>query len=85
MNESEIRQRLEGLMESLTNVRPSGSAGGYVPVAPKAKTVDELLDNLNLQIKYTLFDLDATRRENKYLRQMLDRRPNLGDNRPDEF
>jgi hypothetical protein len=30
------------------------------------------LDHLRLTIKYVLFDLEATRRENKYLRKILE-------------
>ena len=39
------------------------------------KTVSDLqesLDYLRLSIKYMMFDLEATRRENTYLRKMLD-------------
>ena len=39
------------------------------------KSVDNLqesLDYLRVSIKYLLFDLEATRRENKYLRKMLE-------------
>jgi hypothetical protein len=39
------------------------------------KNVDglqESLDYLRICIKYQLFDLEATRRENKYLRKMLE-------------
>lgn len=32
----------------------------------------EGIDNLRLSIKYLLFDLEATRRENKRLRELLD-------------
>jgi hypothetical protein len=41
------------------------------------KTVTGLhdsIDFLRLSIKYLLFDLEATRRENTYLRKMLDER-----------
>lgn len=41
------------------------------------KTVSSLhesIDFLRLSIKYLLFDLEATRRENKYLRKMLEER-----------
>lgn len=34
--------------------------------------LQESLDYLRICIKYQLFDLEATRRENKYLRNMLD-------------
>ena len=32
----------------------------------------DLLNELRLYLKYLLFDLDATRRENHYLKQLLD-------------
>ncbi len=35
-------------------------------------SLQESLDYLRVCIKYQLFDLEATRRENKYLRKMLD-------------
>ena len=41
------------------------------------KSVDNLqesLDYLRICIKYQLFDLEATRRENKYLRKLLEER-----------
>ena len=36
--------------------------------------LQESLDYLRICIKYQLFDLEATRRENKYLRRMLEDR-----------
>ena len=35
--------------------------------------LQESIDFLRLGIKYLLFDLEATRRENSYLRKMLER------------
>lgn len=35
-------------------------------------SLQESLDYLRVCIKYQLFDLEATRRENKYLREMLE-------------
>lgn len=35
-------------------------------------SLQESLDYLRLSIKYLVFDLEATRRENGYLRKMLD-------------
>jgi len=40
------------------------------------KTITELqesLDYLRLSVKYLVFDLEATRRENQFLRKLLDR------------
>lgn len=45
------------------------------------KTVNGLQDSidcLRLSIKYLLFDLEATRRENDYLRKMLEQDPGNG-------
>ncbi len=42
------------------------------------KSVDQMqegLDFLRLWLKYLLFDLEATRRENAYLRKMLEQDP----------
>jgi hypothetical protein len=36
--------------------------------------LQESLDYLRICIKYQIFDLEATRRENKYLRQLLEER-----------
>ena len=35
--------------------------------------LQESLDYLRLSIKYLVFDLEATRRENQYLRKLIDR------------
>lgn len=37
-------------------------------------SLQESLDYLRVCIKYQLFDLEATRRENRYLRRMLEER-----------
>ncbi|MCG3129107.1 MAG: hypothetical protein CHACPFDD_04016 [Phycisphaerae bacterium] len=45
------------------------------------RTVNSLqdsIDSLRLSIKYLMFDLEATRRENEYLRKMLEQDPNGG-------
>lgn len=34
--------------------------------------LQESLDHLRLTVKYLVFDLEATRRENKYLRKLID-------------
>lgn len=44
-------------------------------VKPNKQSTNDLqnsLDQLRLTVKYLLFDLEATRRENKYLRKMLE-------------
>jgi hypothetical protein len=54
------------------------------------KTIADLqdsLDYLRLSVKYLVFDLEATRRENQYLRKLLDRQsgqPGEQDDRDNE-
>ena len=45
------------------------------PISPKlnnTETIEESLEHLRLILKYLLFDVEATRRENSYLRKMLE-------------
>lgn len=44
----------------------------------------ESMDYLRLSIKYLLFDLEATRRENAYLRKMLEEEPDTGESQSSE-
>ena len=48
--------------------------------------LQESLDHLRLSIKYLVFDLEATRRENQYLRRMLEHeQARGGEFEDDEF
>ena len=47
-------------------------------------TLQELLDYLRVCIKYQAFDLEATRRENTYLRKLLEENNNNNNNNRDE-
>jgi hypothetical protein len=81
MNEAAIRERIRELNEMamasplVQADRSAGSQGAYETERPTSErcTADSL-DLLRLQLKYLLFDLEATRRENRYLRQMLESR-----------
>jgi hypothetical protein len=81
MNEMAIKRRLYELADSLNRLlRSSGvglrSDGVYLTNASGgAPQAEELLEELTLQVKYLMFDLEATRRENRYLRQILENRP----------
>jgi len=68
MTESEIQSKLTELMGEI------GAMPGLGPQtpAPLASGVQENLDGLRLGIKYLVFDLEATRRENGYLRKILE-------------
>lgn len=45
-------------------------------------SLQESLDYLRVCIKYQVFDLEATRRENEYLRKLLEEEQNSGGNYP---
>ena len=93
MDETVIRKRIGELCEVMTVLPPGGSgkskasvkahgSGVYVPkTSIEAQSIEDSFDHLRLQLKYLMFDLEATRRENKYLRQMIENRrgPRSGD------
>ena len=47
---------------------------GHKRLEKSVNNLQELLDYLRVCVKYQLFDLEATRRENKYLRKLLEDR-----------
>ena len=85
MEEKGLRNQLRELDEILAataSVSKGGSKEGtYIAhsSAASAKSNEEIVDHVRLQVKYLLFDLEATRRENRYLRDMLERRSNFGE------
>jgi len=44
---------------------------GFSKQQPTTVTLEESFDMLRLHIKYTVFDLEATRRENQYLKNFI--------------
>ena len=80
MNEAAIKKQLSELSESMTTSPLFGSeatdtVGVYKPEGRRGElSVAEAIERLRLQLKYLQFDLEATRRENRYLRQMLESR-----------
>lgn len=82
MDEANLREKLNELVKEV-----AGSAGvHYCKLAMLARqahenqkkleetvnNLQESLDYLRICIKYQLFDLEATRRENSYLRKLLE-------------
>jgi hypothetical protein len=61
------RERLRALAEE-TQAR-------HADIKKSVSAMQENIDFLRLWIKYMLFDLEATRRENNYLRKMLEQDP----------
>lgn len=84
MDESSFKQQLSDLVSEI-NLLPETERQKLSLLAEQTrqrheeikKTVGSLhesIDFLRLSIKYLLFDLEATRRENKHLRKMLEER-----------
>ena len=82
MNEAALKERLLELAQTVQALPAVGQAkagstdGVYLSnLQPKVAGVEDALDYLRVQLKYLVFDLEATRRENRYLRKMLETRP----------
>jgi len=81
MDEAVMREKLGQIM---SEVRPM-SAGPALPLREAARApaehpsvmrremaaLDDMLDHLRVAIKYMAFDLEATKRENRLLRDLL--------------
>ena len=74
MNEAAIRKDLEEINEALSDRHVSGPADRTPGLSDTSKqeTIPDTVSQIRLKLKYILFDLEATRRENRYLRQMLE-------------
>ena len=94
MDESAFQSKLSELMNEISTL-PSSERDKLTVLAQDTqarhaklrKTVNDLqesLDYLRLSIKYLVFDLEATRRENGYLRKMLEQDPAGEDDGPHE-
>ena len=97
MDEKTFQTKLAGLLSEISTL-PKSERDKLTQLAEKTrlrhakmkKTVTDLqesMDYLRLSIKYLVFDLEATRRENKYLREMVeaqqtDPQPGSDDNNP---
>ena len=81
MDETTFQKRLAELLSEISTLPASERSKLELLVADTKKRheqlkttatgVQESLDYLRVAIKYLLFDLEATRRENSYLRKML--------------
>jgi hypothetical protein len=82
MNEAEFQKRLAELVAEIEAL-PEGERDRLRKLAEETKdrheqikksvtSLQDSIDFLRLGIKYLLFDLEATRRENSYLRKMLE-------------
>ena len=82
MDERTFQQKLAELTKEIGNL-PAEDRSKLETLAEQTKerhaklkktvsSLQESLDYLRLSVKYLLFDLEATRRENSYIRKMLE-------------
>jgi hypothetical protein len=85
MDETIFQQKLTELVQEIATL-PSDERAKLEALAEETKqrheklkatvtSLQDSIDYLRLSIKYLLFDLEATRRENEYLRKMLEEEP----------
>ncbi|MCW5754238.1 MAG: hypothetical protein KIT24_05970 [Phycisphaeraceae bacterium] len=94
MNEQEFQSKLGELIKQIGELpeedrkRLEQLAGETKERHEKMRStlagLQESLDYLRLSVKYLVFDLEATRRENQYLRKMLERQSNTDRSRESE-
>jgi hypothetical protein len=82
MNEQEFQGKLSELMGEISALPPTErqrlekladeTRQRHEQLKATVNNLQESLDYLRLSIKYLVFDLEATRRENGYLRKMLE-------------
>ncbi len=83
MTEQDFQAKLGELIAQI-NQMPEGDRGDLEKIARETvarhdkmkKTIGDLhesLDYLRLSVKYLVFDLEATRRENEYLRKLVEK------------
>lgn len=82
MNEVTFRKKLDELLKEIKAL-PESQQKRLLKLANETEekreklnesvgSLQDALDYLRLSVKYLIFDLEATRRENAYLRQLLD-------------
>ena len=81
MDENEFQTRLAELMTQISVLPPGereklqkladGTRQQHEQIKKTVSHLQESLDYLRLSIKYLVFDLEATRRENQHLRKRL--------------
>ncbi len=89
MDDQVFQEKLTELVNSIDRL-PDGEQSKIRNLADETKVrharmkgiigeLNDSLDHLRLSVKYLVFDLEATRRENRYLRQMLEDLQNRKD------
>lgn len=80
-NQEKFEKVLAELLDEISGypnqfVKDAGTADSLSKSSPQTKkatySIQNTVDDLRLCLKYLLFDLDATRRENGYFKKLLD-------------
>jgi hypothetical protein len=80
MDEAALRERIGEMLSEVGRGPPVAALEAAAPTAGPAPlparrhemaALEDGLDQLRLAIKYLLFDLEATKRENRLLKEML--------------
>ena len=81
MDESILREKVGQLLSEVHRLPQTqksdtadvtvGRETGASPMRREMTALEDNLDHIRLAIKYLVFDLEATKRENRLLRQML--------------
>ena len=79
MDEAALREKVGQLVSEVERMRPVEAAGstslitkGYSSAMKREMAgLEDNLDHVRLAVKYLVFDLEATKRENRLLREML--------------
>ncbi len=81
MDEITFQRKMQELMSRIQAMPESSDEPGHAAelagerrdrIKASVAELQESLDYLRLSVKYLVFDLEATRRENAYLRRMLE-------------
>ena len=68
-----IRELPGGSVNARKLARGDSSTSNGASLSQSIEELQESLDYLRLSVKYLVFDLEATRRENTYLRRLVER------------
>ena len=83
MDEAVLREKVGEILSEVQRLPTGDTAGGrtkpvnMIPspgsaIRREMAAIEDCLDHVRLAIKYLVFDLEATKRENRLLREMLD-------------
>lgn len=82
MDEESFRRKLGeimGVIEAPAAAANEALHAGGSPLADSVARLQAAVDQLRLRVKYLVFDLEATRRENGYLRAVIERSARGGE------